>query len=97
MKKGDDEFLKQVYLVVLDRCEQSMLDTLSIADIVLAEFHKDYPNITGLRLKSDNAGTYFNLLSPFVLRVFSKYLFNALMSVCLYCICITCYFLCVYL
>lgn len=49
-------YLKQVYLVALDRCDQNSIETLSIADVTLEQFKIDHPNIVKLQLKSDNAG-----------------------------------------
>lgn len=54
--KAFDSYFKQVYLVALDRCEQNSVETLCIADIVLQQFRFDYPQISELILKSDNAG-----------------------------------------
>lgn len=58
MKIGQEKYLKHCYLVALDRCEQKMVDTLSIADITLKQFHRDFPQIDKLKIKSDNAGIY---------------------------------------
>lgn len=60
MKIGD-VFHKKVYLVALEKTDQGMLDTLSIAKVVLDEFKLDYPHITAIRIKSDNAGISSNL------------------------------------
>ncbi|CAH0546967.1 unnamed protein product [Brassicogethes aeneus] len=56
--KNEEKWQKFVYFVALDRCEQELLDCLSIADIVLQQFSHDNPLIKQLHLKSDNAGCY---------------------------------------
>lgn len=53
------KYHKQVYLAVLDRCDQATLETLCIADTVLQQFSRDYPQIVRIELKSDNAGKIF--------------------------------------
>lgn len=57
--KSFETYHKQVYLVALDRSDQGALETLCIADIVLQQFKKDYPQIARLDLKTDNAGSTF--------------------------------------
>lgn len=54
--KAFGTYFKQVYLVALDRCEQNAVETLCIADIVLEQFKKDFPQIVRLEVKTDNAG-----------------------------------------
>ena len=49
---------KEVYFTVLERCDQNMASTLSVADHVLNKFSADYPYIKNLSIKSDNAGCY---------------------------------------
>ena len=49
---------KMVYLTLIHRSEQTKLDTMNIADHVLAKFVQDYPNVEMLYGKSDNAGAY---------------------------------------
>lgn len=56
--KLNDLYSKVTYLVALDRCDQNAADSLSIADLVLSEFSKDFPNVVSLRIKTDNAGSY---------------------------------------
>lgn len=57
ISKAFNTYQKQVvYLVALDRCDQSSLDTLCIADVVLDQFSKDNPHIKRIEIKSDNAG-----------------------------------------
>lgn len=51
-------YCKQVYLVALDRCDQNLVDTLCIADLVLQQFKNDYPHIDRIELKTDNAGSF---------------------------------------
>lgn len=54
--KSFSKYHKQVYLAALDRCDQGLLETLCIADTVLHQFSRDYPQIVQIKLKSDNAG-----------------------------------------
>lgn len=51
-------FEKQTYLVAFDRCDQNAADTLSIAELVINEFHKDFPEVRYFKIKSDNAGNF---------------------------------------
>ena len=54
----NDVWCKQVYLSVIDRCQQDLLDLLSLSEIVIEQFHEDFPNIDKIHCKSDNAGIY---------------------------------------
>lgn len=54
--KSVSSYLKLVYLVALDRCDQDTVDTLCIADVVLEQFTKDSPHTKQIQLKTDNAG-----------------------------------------
>lgn len=54
--KPFESYLKQVYLVALDVCDQGSLETLCIADAVLQQFSRDYPEVDRLEIKTDNAG-----------------------------------------
>jgi hypothetical protein len=56
--KKDDSLIKQVYYTAIFRCDQDMSATLSVADHVIKQFHKDYANVKSLVTKSDNAGCY---------------------------------------
>lgn len=56
--KINDVWIKAVYIVVLDKCDQDMIETLAIAQIVLEKFNADFPHIKSLLIKSDNAGCY---------------------------------------
>lgn len=51
-----DSFIKSVYLVALNRCDQDTIDTLCIADVVLKKFSEDSPHTKKIKIKSDNAG-----------------------------------------
>lgn len=42
----------------MDKSEQDLKDTLTVADIVLKKFHEDCPQIKKVFMKSDNAGCY---------------------------------------
>ena len=44
---------KQVYLTVINRCDQGMANTRSICENVLKEFKKTNPTITNIFTKSD--------------------------------------------
>lgn len=58
ISKTSDTYLKLVYLVSLDRCEQDALEMLCIADVVLKQFKKDSPHTEQVKLKTDNAGNF---------------------------------------
>lgn len=49
---------KAVYLTAMDKAEQDLKDTLSIADVVLTKFREDCPQIKNVYIKTDNAGCY---------------------------------------
>ena len=49
---------KKTYYTVIFRCDQGMLDVLSISDCVLDEVQKDFPKIKQMYAKSDNAICY---------------------------------------
>lgn len=68
ISKSFSTYIKQVYLVALDRCDQDMLQTLCIAEIVLDQFSKDCPHIKEIKIKTDNAGDFLahHLSSTFV-------------------------------
>jgi hypothetical protein len=46
------------YLVIIEKCDQDTNDVLNIASIVIQQLRKDYPFITELLVRSDNAGCY---------------------------------------
>ena len=50
--------LKHVYFTVIQRCEQGRNDTLILADVVLNEFCEDFPLVSEVYIKSNNAGSY---------------------------------------
>lgn len=54
----NDLLKKKVYLTVLFRCDQDMVDVLDVGKHVLDKFKKDCPHIHKLMAKSDNAGCY---------------------------------------
>lgn len=56
--KNENSFEKHTYLTALDKADQDLLDTLAIAEVVIGQFHEDYPQITNVYAKSDNAGCY---------------------------------------
>ena len=49
---------KHVYFTVIQRCEQGIGDTLILADVVLDQFCEDFPLVSEVYIKSDNAGSY---------------------------------------
>lgn len=55
MKKHDGTNYKSVYYVMLDKCDQDLLDILNIAEIVAEKFCQDHNEIKSLFIKSDNA------------------------------------------
>lgn len=49
---------KKTYFTAIDRCLQDMSSVLCVFDCVLNQVKKDFPNITSLYTRSDNAGCY---------------------------------------
>ena len=58
IKSPDGQLIKIVYLTLVFRCDQSKLETMNISDHVLREFSLDFPDVTALFAKSDNASSY---------------------------------------
>ena len=56
--KDDSDLKKHVYYTLIYRCDQSKLETMNIADYVITEFAKDFPEVCNINGKSDNAGAY---------------------------------------
>lgn len=65
--KLNGTWFKAVYITALDKSDQDMLETLSIAEIVLKKFHSDFPHIKSVLGKSDNAGCYHSAATVEVL------------------------------
>ena len=49
---------KNVYFTMVYRCDQDIIDSLSIANLLLDKLHKDISTVKDLCAKSDNAGSY---------------------------------------
>lgn len=49
---------KVAYVTIVFRCKQGMIDVMNLSKYVLKQFHTDFPVITKLYVKSDNAGCY---------------------------------------
>ena len=49
---------KHVNFTVIQRCEQGISDSLILADVVLDQFCEDFPLVSEVYIKSDNAGSY---------------------------------------
>ena len=56
--KPDGNLVKQVYYTLLYRCDQSKKETMNITDHVLKQFAQDYPRVSAINAKSDNASAY---------------------------------------
>ena len=56
--KIDGTLEKHVYLTLVYRSDQSKVDTMNVAEHVLAEFANDFTAINELYAKSDNASCY---------------------------------------
>jgi len=50
--------MKKVYFTAVYRCEQRLVDSLGLADVVLEKMKKDFPDVCQLYAKSDNAPSY---------------------------------------
>jgi hypothetical protein len=49
---------KKVYFTAVYRCQQSLVDVLCLADVVLTKVRNDFPCLKNLYAKSDNASSY---------------------------------------
>ena len=58
LTKSSEEIEKMVYFTAVHRSDQTKLDTMNIADHVLSKFAHDYPAISKVLGKSDNASSY---------------------------------------
>ena len=56
--KQMEELVKQVYVTLVYRCDQSKVDTMNIASFVLQQFQSDFPLVNAINGKSDNASSY---------------------------------------
>ena len=57
-KNTNKDVVKFTYFTVVERCDQGLVDVLSISDVVLEEFTQDVPRVNMLFWKSDNANCY---------------------------------------
>ena len=57
LKEGE-QLRKKVYFTAAFRCEQGLVDSLCLADVVSTKIKEDFPSITQLYAKSDNAAAY---------------------------------------
>ena len=53
-----NDLMKHTYFTALTTCDQDVSETLCVSDHVLKQVRADFPNITSLYQKSDNAGCY---------------------------------------
>ena len=56
--KNHGRLIKKVYFTAVYRCEQALTDSLCLADVVLEKVKKDFPDVSHLYAKSDNAPSY---------------------------------------
>jgi len=54
---NDDKLMKKVYFTAVYRCEQGLVDSLCLADVVLEKVKKDFLDFQ-LYTKSDNTPSY---------------------------------------
>ena len=57
-KSKNKDVVKFTYFTLTERCDQGLVDVLSISDVVLEEFKQDVPRVNMLFWKSDNANCY---------------------------------------
>ena len=53
--KENGQLRKTVYFTVVYRCEQGLIDSLCLAEVVLPKVRDDFPAVRYLHEKSDNA------------------------------------------
>ena len=49
---------KNVYFTTVYQCDQGIINSLSIVNLLLVKLHKDLPRVKDQYAKSDNAGSY---------------------------------------
>ena len=49
---------KLAYFTIIQRCNQDLAQTMSVASHVAAQIREDFPNVKNVYVKSDNAGCY---------------------------------------
>ena len=57
-KSKNKDVVKFTYFTLTERCDQGLVDVLSISDVVLEEFKQDVPRVNMLFFKSYNANCY---------------------------------------
>ena len=55
---SNGDLQKNVYFTTVYRCDQGIIDSLSIANLMLDKLRKDLPRVKDLYAKPDNAGSY---------------------------------------
>ena len=56
--KENGQLRKKVYFTAVYRCEQGLIDSLCLAEVVLPKVRDDFPAVRYLYAKSDNASSY---------------------------------------
>ena len=57
-KSKNKDIVKFTYFTAIERCDQGLVDVLSISDVVLEGFKQDVPGVNMLFCKFDNANCY---------------------------------------
>ena len=55
---SNGDLQKNVYFTTVYRCDQGLIESLSIANLHLDKLHKDLPRVKDIYAESDNAGSY---------------------------------------
>ena len=51
----ENDLVKHTYLTTLTRCDQDVLETLCVSELVVKQIRKNFPELKKLYKKSDNA------------------------------------------
>ncbi|CAF4127945.1 unnamed protein product [Adineta steineri] len=62
--QSESTFSSQSYIVALTTAAQTELDTLSGGELILKQFKSDFPHITKLHKRTDNAGNFSSHATP---------------------------------
>ena len=65
-------FSTESYILALTNASQTEIDTLSAGEIILKQFHTDYPHIKKLHKRTDNAGNFSSHGTPEAERVVAQ-------------------------
>ena len=57
-KSKNKDIGKFTYFTAIERCDQGLVDVISISDVALEEFKQDVPSVNMVFFKSDNANCY---------------------------------------